>query len=126
MSDDTKKTSKLVMNDKTYDVLNNIVKLALPALATFYAALAGLWNLPYALEVVGTITAIATLLGVFLVIAKAAYTGQPIDYDGVLTVNDTDPEKDVMHLNIDRTLSELGDKDQVTLKVNNPLKNASQ
>lgn len=121
-----KKTSKLVMNDKVYDVLNNIVKLALPALATFYAALSGLWNLPYALEVVGTITALATLLGVFLVIARAAYTGQPIDYDGVLTVNDTDPEKDVMRLNIDRTLAELGDKDTVTLKVDNPLKNASQ
>lgn len=121
-----KKTSKLIMNDKVYDVLNNIVKLALPALATFYAAVSGLWGLPYALEVVGTITALSVLLGVFLVIAKAAYTGQPIDYDGVLTVNDTDPEKDVMRLNIDRTLAELGDKDTVTLKVDNPLKNASQ
>ncbi len=126
MSDNTPKTSKLVMNDKVYDVLNNVVKLALPAIATFYAALSGLWNLPYALEVVGTITALATLLGVFLVIARSAYTGQPIDYDGVLTVNDTDPEKDVMRLNIDRTLAELGDKDSVTLKVSNPLKDASQ
>lgn len=126
MSDNTPKTSKLVMNDKTYDVLNNVVKLALPAIATFYAALSGLWNLPYALEVVGTITALATLLGVFLVIARAAYTGQPIDYDGVLTVNEIDPEKDVMRLNIDRTLAELGDKDSVTLKVSNPLKDASQ
>ena len=126
MSDNTTKTPTLVMNDKVYDVLNNIVKLALPALATFYAALSGLWNLPYSLEVVGTITALATLLGVFLVIARAAYTGQPVDYDGVLTVNDTDPEKDVMRLNIDRTLAELGDKDTVTLKVDNPLKNASQ
>ena len=120
------KTSNLIMNDKVYDVLNNIVKLALPALATFYAAVSGLWGLPYALEVVGTITALSVLLGVFLVIARAAYTGQPIDYDGVLTVNDTDPEKDVMRLNIDRTLAELGDKDTVTLKVDNPLKNASQ
>ena len=36
----------------------------LPALGTLYFALAGIWGLPYGEQLVGTITAIDTFLGV--------------------------------------------------------------
>ena len=62
------------MNDKLYDALKWIAQILLPALATLYFALAGIWNFPYAEAVVGTITAIDTFLGVLLGISAAQYS----------------------------------------------------
>ena len=61
------------MNNKIYDVLKWIAQYGLPALGTLYFALAGIWNLPYGEEVVGTITAIDAFLGVLLGISTAQY-----------------------------------------------------
>ena len=59
--------------DKIYDVLKWIVMICLPALSTLYFALAGIWNLPMAEQIVGTIAAITTFLGVLLGISTAQY-----------------------------------------------------
>lgn len=61
------------MTDKTYDILKRIVQYILPALGTLYFALAQIWNLPLAEQVVGTITALDTFLGVVLGISTAQY-----------------------------------------------------
>lgn len=61
------------MNNKTYDVLKWIAQYLLPAAGTLYFALAGIWNLPYGEQIVGTITAIDTFLGVLLGICTAQY-----------------------------------------------------
>ena len=61
------------MSNKVYDVLKYIAQIVLPAIATLYFALAGIWNFPYGEEVVGTITAIDTFLGVILGISSANY-----------------------------------------------------
>ncbi len=61
------------MNDKLYDVLKWIAMILLPALGTLYFALAGIWGFPYAEQVVGTITALDTFLGVILGISTAQY-----------------------------------------------------
>jgi hypothetical protein len=45
----------------------------LPAAGTLYFALAGIWGLPYGEQVVGTITAIDTFLGVILGISTSRY-----------------------------------------------------
>lgn len=61
------------MSNKTYDVLKWIAQYLLPAAGTLYFALAGIWNLPYGEQVVGTITAVDTFLGVILGISSAQY-----------------------------------------------------
>ena len=61
------------MSNKVYDVLKAIAQLWLPAIATLYFALAGIWGLPYAEEIVGTIAAVDTFLGVVLGISSAQY-----------------------------------------------------
>ena len=47
------------MSNKTYDVLKWIAMYLLPAVGTLYFALAGIWNLPYGEQIVGTITAVS-------------------------------------------------------------------
>ena len=61
------------MSNKVYDVLKWISMYLLPALGTLYFALASIWGLPYGEQIVGTITAIDTFLGVILGISTAQY-----------------------------------------------------
>lgn len=61
------------MSNKVYDILKYIAQIILPAIGTLYFALAGIWNFPYAEEIVGTITAIDTFLGVILGISNINY-----------------------------------------------------
>jgi len=62
-----------MLSNKTYDILKWIAQFLLPALGTLYFALAGIWNFPYGEQVVGTITAVDTFLGVILGISNAQY-----------------------------------------------------
>lgn len=64
------------MSNKTYDILKWVAQYLLPALATLYFAVAQLWGLPYGEEIVGTITAVDTFLGVLLGISTANYNKQ--------------------------------------------------
>lgn len=61
------------MSNKVYDVLKWIAMVVLPAIGTLYFALAGIWGFPYAEQIVGTITAVDTFLGVMLGISNAQY-----------------------------------------------------
>lgn len=59
-----------------YDILKWVAQYLLPALATLYFAVAKIWGLPYGEEIVGTITAVDTFLGVLLGISTANYNKQ--------------------------------------------------
>jgi len=61
------------ISNKTYDVLKWVAQYLLPAAGTLYFALAGIWRLPYGEEIVGTITAVDTFLGVLLGISSVQY-----------------------------------------------------
>ena len=61
------------MSNKVYDILKYITQIVIPALATLYFALAGIWGFPYGEQIVGTLTAIDTFLGVILGISTAQY-----------------------------------------------------
>lgn len=63
----------MVMSDKVYDILKWIVLVALPAIATFYGVVAGIWGFPYGEQIVATITAIDTLLGAFIGVSGVKY-----------------------------------------------------
>lgn len=63
----------MMMNNKVYDVLKWIAMYLLPALGTLYFTLSGIWGFPFGEEIVGTITAIDTFLGVILGISNAQY-----------------------------------------------------
>lgn len=61
------------LTNKSYDVLKWIAQYLLPAAGTLYFALSGIWGLPYGEQIVGTITAIDTFLGVILGISTMQY-----------------------------------------------------
>lgn len=61
------------LSNKAYDILKWITMIVLPACGTLYSALAGIWGFPYGEQVVGTIVAVATFLGVVLKISTNNY-----------------------------------------------------
>ena len=65
-------------SNSVYDILKFICQILLPALGTLYFALAGIWGFPYGEQIVGTITAIDTFLGVCLGISSKNYYSDPL------------------------------------------------
>ena len=63
----------MCMSNKLYDVLKWVAQMLLPAIGTLYFALAGIWGLPFGEEIVGTVTAVDTFLGVLLGISSMNY-----------------------------------------------------
>jgi hypothetical protein len=61
------------MSNKVYDILKFIAQILLPAIGALYFALARIWDLPLAEEIVGTITAVDAFLGALLGISTANY-----------------------------------------------------
>ncbi len=72
-----KATTGLVMKNTTYDKLKFVAQILLPALATLWATISAIWNLPLADQIEQTITAVIifidTILGITLAKASSDY-----------------------------------------------------
>lgn len=64
---------KFKMSDKLYDILKTVCTIILPAVATLYATLSGIWGFGFSEEICGTITAVTLFLGAVLGISNANY-----------------------------------------------------
>jgi hypothetical protein len=79
----------MVLNNKFYDALKELAQVYLPGVGTLYFALAGIWHLPAADQVVGTVVAVDTFLGVILKISTKSYNASDAKYDGFLSWENT-------------------------------------
>ena len=61
------------MSNEVYDILKEFAQVWLPAIGTLYFAIASIWGLPYAEQIVGTITAVDAFLGAVLHISTIQY-----------------------------------------------------
>ena len=101
------------LSNSAYDKLKWVALVALPALAVLYLALSGLWDLPKAQEVSGTIMAIDAFLGALLGLAAKNYTPST---DGALEVAEDD-SRFIGRLDLQVHPEELAKKDQIVLEV---------
>lgn len=76
------------LSNSAYDKLKLLVQVILPGLATLYVGLSALWeDLFRPTAVAGTITLVATFLGLFLVKSSSDYSGAG---DLVVTTDQSD------------------------------------
>lgn len=61
------------LKNETYDLIKWIAIYLLPAIGTLYFSLSEIWDFPFAKEIVGTITAIDTFLGVIIGVSSHNY-----------------------------------------------------
>lgn len=102
------------MNNKTYDLIKQLVRVGFPALATLYSGLSALWGLPYATEIVGSLALVATFLGVLLNISDKKYDPS---VGNVVWSRDEDSGKMSYIFNFSEDAGRLIDHDQVTFNV---------
>lgn len=109
-----------MITGKLYNVLKFMALVALPAVGTLYATLAGLWGLPAAQAVAGTILAIDAFLGVILQISSNNYNSSTAQ--GTLNIIESGEGK-IFDLNLDGDPEyELEGKDRVVFRVNKTVK----
>ena len=101
-----------MLNDRTYNILKKIALIWLPALSTCYFALATIWGLPYAEQIVGTLAAIDTFLGAILGLSKSAYQG-----DGTISVGANEDGVPQWSLKMNIDANDILSRDFVTIKV---------
>lgn len=104
-----------MITGKLYNWLKFVALVAFPALATLYFTLAQIWGLPAAEQVVGTIVALDTFLGVILQISSTNYNSSTAQ--GTLGITDTGEGK-VFQLELEGDPEyELEGKDRVVFDV---------
>jgi len=106
-----------MITGKLYNVLKFLALVVLPAVGTLYFTLAAIWGLPAAEQVVGTIVALDTFLGVILQISSTNYNSSTAQ--GTLNVIENAEGNKMFDLNLDGDPEyELEGKDRVVFKVN--------
>jgi hypothetical protein len=115
----TQKRDHLLSN-KVYDGVKFLAMIILPAAGTLYFALAGIWGLPKAEEVVGTIVALDTFFGLILSISDKSYNKSEAKFDGTVLVSET-PTKTLYSLELNSDPNDLKDKNQILLSVAEPV-----
>lgn len=106
-----------ILGNSAYDKAKDATTIWLPALATFYAAVAAILHWPWSVEVVGVIAALTVFLGTVLKISSVRYSNLPVAYNGQLVVNMDDPLKENYKLNLDEHWDQLAKNDEIRIKV---------
>lgn len=107
---------KPALSNAAYDRAKWVALVGLPAVGTLYFSLADIWNLPAAAQVVGTIMAVDTFLGLVLGLAKKSYDNSDAKYDATLKI-DAQDNRLVHRLEIATPPEEIGLKKDLVVKV---------
>ena len=109
-------------NNKTYDFLKWLVTILLPATGAAYFGLSQVWEgVPYAVEVVGTTSIMATFFGALIGISTASYKkGDAANFDGELRIEEVPSEdgvREIYSFVLNGDLEELPGKQTLAIKV---------
>jgi len=103
-----------MITGKLYNYLKWLAQVVLPALATLYFTVGGIWDLPSVSEVVRTIVAVDLFLGVLLGISQVNYNKQIAA--GAMNVQETTTGHKFT-LELDGDPNELLDKKEARFRV---------
>ena len=68
------------LSSRMYTFLKWFCLIALPGLAVFYGVMADTWNLPYGEQIVTTLNALGTLLGVLIGVSTVNFNEENVIY----------------------------------------------
>lgn len=107
---------KPLLGDSAYSRLKNSTTIVVPAVSALYFTLAQIWHLPKAEEVVGSMAALNTFLGVVLGVSTRSYNRSDTKYAGIIEVEDT-PDATELKFVINEAAKPLEHQPEVTFRV---------
>ena len=102
------------LKNSTYNGLKFIALVVLPAAATAYFAVAGIWHLTHTEQIIGTISAIDTFLGAILHVSAKSYTPAT---NGALKVDLSDPTRETYTLDVTTPIEDIKKLSHLVLAV---------
>lgn len=108
-----------LMSERVYNTCKWATTIILPAIGTLYFALAEIWGLPAAQQVLGSIVALQAFFGVVLGISSRAYQQSDERFDGDLIIT-KDPKSEVRTFSLelrDDPDYQVQNKDELLFKV---------
>ena len=109
--------NKTMLTEGAYDFFKKAAQIYIPALGTFYFALSTIWGLPFGKEIVGSLMAFDTFLGVCLGISTNNYDDSGAAHDGEM-VAIPKPDGGVTYsLNFNGDPQDIVKQDSVSFKV---------
>lgn len=109
------------MNQKIINNTRVAAQYWIPALGTLLFTLGSIWDWSSTGNIVGSLMAFDTFLGVLLGYQTRRSASSALGhFDGEIVINTADPQKDLYTLDFGENLAGLPDKDTVTLKVVKP------
>lgn len=110
-----------LLGDRSYKAVKHSAALVLPAIGTLYFTIAQIWNLPNAEEVMGTIAAVNTFLGVVLGVSTRSYNNSYAkpQYVGEVAFESVDGDKTTKRMvtRLDAYPEEIATMDKVIFGV---------
>lgn len=106
-----------LLSNELYDVIKFLAQILFPAAGTLYFAMSGIWGLPSAEQVIGSITAVDIFLGGLLSISKTSFDNSDAKFGGTINVID-EKDKKTFSLTLNGDPNDLDTQKQVTFKIN--------
>lgn len=106
-----------MLSDSAYNVVKKSATIVFPALSALYIALAQIWHFGHVDQVVGTLTALNTFLGVLIQLSKKSYYASSAPYVGEIQVK-SEGTKKVFSLVVDGDPEDLENMTSANFKVN--------
>ena len=113
------KITSLQLSSDVYDQLKRLTTVILPGAGALYFALAQIWGLPAAEQVVGTIAALNVFLGVLINASSKNHNSDVNSVGGSLNILPNDAGGKTYSLSVDADPAELDSKSEVRFKINN-------
>lgn len=107
----------MILTSKVYNFVKFIAQILLPAIGSLYFALAGIWGLPAANQVVGTIVVIDTFLGGILSVSSNAYNNSDVKHDGTMNIIPQPDGTKLVSLELNHDAGVIADAESVSFKV---------
>jgi len=107
-----------IVSPKLYDRLKFLALVLLPALSTLYFTLGTIWGLPAIEQVIGSVAAIDTFLGLLLRISSNTYNSSAARYAGELNVVGREDGGQDFQLALNLQPEDLLTRKEIVFKVN--------
>jgi hypothetical protein len=106
-----------MIHEPWYSRAKRIVQVGFPALSTLYFTLGVIWHFPATEQVIGSLAALATFLGVLLGISSRNYNNSEQRFDGMVVITEKPGGGKLYSLELAGNPEDIDEKKAVTFRV---------